>query len=224
LAEIPTQPLDHAATRIVTELAAALLPHLKETVSAELTKTIEALPLNIDREVEETLSSLRRLQVLFEDMAAALNSAKSSALRVSNELLPLSRACETLNVVIERIEQFAAKPELDVSEMHVLLRSMEAAISDWEGVLKANGRAQTKELSEFSAEVSELMGGMNALPAIMRETLEKALPTGAEKYRSAGESLRLLEAKLARLEKIVLAEGFVLIVFFAAIAAALFLK
>jgi len=158
--EATKHQLDHATARIVTELAAELLPHLKETVSAELTRTIESLPVNVDREIEEVLSSLKRLRALFEDMTGALNTAQNSALRVSSELFPLLSACGTLCAATERLEQLAVKLSTDdiVKVNEKLLHSLEASFADWAGILKANGRAQTRELSEFSAEVSEQVG------------------------------------------------------------------
>ena len=224
-----TTNLDHATARIITELADALLPGLKEAVAAELARTIESLPA-VDRELEETLSSLRRLRALSEEMTAALNSAQDSALRVSDGLLPLSRMCETMNAAIERLEQLAPKTE-EPDENHAaasgeILRSLEANLSDWGGILKANGRAQTRELSEFSAEVSEQVGWMKSgMPGMVGEILEKTLSSRIEEQaRTTGENARALEARLSRLEKtgkIILAEGLVLLAFLAAIAAAL---
>ena len=200
----PSYSPDHATARIVEELAAALLPHLKETVSAELTRTIKSLPINVDREVEEALASLKRLQVLFKDMEKTLKSVQSSVSLLSNELLPLSQTCETLNAASERLEQLAANPDVNVAETNELLRAIAASLSEWEGILKANGRAQTKELSEFSAEVSEQVGWMkSAMPGIMEEILEKTLSSSTEEWiRTVGESVRTFETRLARLEKI----------------------
>ena len=227
--ETPERQLDHATARIITELAAVLLPHLKETVSAELTKTIESLPINVDREVEEALSSLKRLQVLFEDMTNALNSAQSSALRLSNELLPLSRTCEILNTATARLEQLASESSIDSVQVNEILRSIEMSISDWGGILKSSGRAQTKELSEFSAEVYDMVGGMKSiLPTMLGEILEKTLSSRTEDWlRTTGENSRVLEARLSKLEKIAkvtLAGGVVLLILLAAAAAMLYLK
>ena len=223
----PEHPLDHTTARIVSELASALLPHLKEAVSAELSRTIESLPLNIDREVEEALSSLRRLQALFEDVAKTLGSAQSSALLLSNELLPLSRTCETLNAATARLEQLAGKPDANGGEVSELLRALESGLSDWAGILKANGRAHTKELGEFSAEVSDQVGWMKSgMPQMVGEILEKTLSSRDEELSKAmGESVRTLEARLAGLEKtakIILAEGVAFVTLLAALAAALY--
>jgi len=232
--EAPKQQLDHATARIVTELAAALLPHLKETVSAELIKAIESMPVNIDREVEEALLSLKRLQALVEDMTGALNSAQSSASRLSNELLPLSRTCETLIAATTRIEQLMSeKPEMNngVQANDELLRSLETNLHDWGGILKANGRAQTKEFSEFSTEISEQVSWMKSnMPDILRETLGKMLSSRAEESLSIGEvgkNVHSLEDRLTKLEKIgkmILAGGIVLIAVLTAAAVALYFK
>ena len=217
---------DHATTRIITELAAELLPHLKETVTSELARTLESLPVNIDREVEQALSSLKRLQAVFEDMTVALNSAQRAAQRVSNDLLPLSRMCETLRAAIERLEELTAKPDVKETPLDELVRSFEAIISDWGGILKASGRAHTKELNEFSAEVTELVGDMkSSLPAMLGEILGKALLSHTEELtKASGESVRTLETRLTRLEKIILTGGAVFFACLAAIAAALFLR
>jgi chromosome segregation ATPase len=224
----PNNSPDHATARIVEELAAALLPHLKETVSAELTRTTKSLPINVDREVEEALASLKRLQVLFKDMEKTLKSVQSSVSLLSNELLPLSQTCETLNAASERLEQLAANPDVNVAETNELLRAIAASLSEWEGILKANGRAHTRELTEFSAEVSEQVSWMKSgIPVMVEEILKKTLSPRTEECRTADESARALDTRLARLEKIgtiILAEGIVFVAFLAAIAAALYCK
>ena len=221
-------PTDHVTARIVTELAAALLPHLKETVSAELTRTIESLPVNVDRQVQEALSSLGRLQTFFEDMTGTLNSAQSAASLLSNELLPLSRTCEILKAAAARLEQLPAEPDTNGAKVNEILLSLEASLSGWGGILRANGHAQTKELSEFSAEVSEQVGWMKSvMPQLVGDILEKKLSPQVEESQTAGEKILALETRLARLEKIakiILAEGIVFIVLAAALAAALFFR
>jgi len=228
-AETTERPLDHATARLITELAAALLPYLKETISAELSRAIESLQINADREAKEEFPSLKRIQVLFEDMTNALNSAQSSALSVSNELLYLSRACENLSAATARIEQLASGAPADSARINEILHSMEVSINDWGGILKSSGRAQTKELSEFSAEVYELIGGMKSiLPTTLGEILKNALSSYTEEwFRTTGENARALETRLTKLEKItkiILAEGVVFIVCLAAIALALYVK
>ena len=186
------QQLDHTTARIVEELAAALLPHLKEVLSTEL--------------------------------AEVLSSAERSASRLSDDLRPLSGACEMIQTATERLEQISNKSggaQVDDE----LLRSISASLLDWEGILKANGRANTRELNEFSAEVSEQVGWMkSSLPEVLEEELQKALRKAflphTEENRAISESVRALEVRFTRLErigKIILVEGIVLI---AALAAA----
>jgi len=222
--------LDHTTARIVAELADALLPRLRETVSAELSRTIESLPVNINREVEEALSFLRRFQVLFEDMAMVLNSAQSSASRLSDDLLPLSSACEMMKAATERLEQMSKPGGVQAAAQmnDGFLSSVEASLRDLEGILKADGRAHTKELNEFSAEVSEQVGWMKSnLPTVLEEALEKTLKEALQKeflphtseHGAISESVRTLETRLARLEKIgkvILVEGMVLVAVLAA--------
>jgi len=222
------QQLDHTTARIVEELAAALLPHLRETVSAELSRTIESLPMNIDREVEQALASLRRFQALFEDMAEVLNSAQSSASQLSGDLSPLASACEMMKTATERLEQMGKPGETQVNGE--FLNSVETSLRDWEGILKADGRAHTRELEEFSAEVSEQVGWMKSdLPAVLEGALGKALKDALQKEflphagesRAIFEGVRALEARLARLEKIgkvILVKGMILITALAAAA------
>ena len=219
---------DHVTTRIVTELAAALLPNLNETVSAELTRTIEALPVNVDRQVEGVLSSLRRLQALFENTAVTLESAQSSASLLLDELLPLSHTCDTLKSTAERFERLAVKPDTYDANVDELLLSLKASLSDWGGILKAEGCAQTKELSEFSAEVSEQVGWMKStMPQLVGDILEKTLSSRVDENQIIVEKFHALEARLSKLEKIgniILAGGFVFTVFAAVIAAVLYFR
>lgn len=227
-----SKQLDHATARIITELAAALLPQLKDAISAEVTRAIQSLPISVDREVEEVLSSLKRLQAFSEDMTTAFSSAQSSASQVSSELLPLLRMCETLNAATVRLEQFASNDGAEENAIQMtneLLRSLEANLSDWEGILKANGRAQTRELSEFSTEVSEQVSWVTSgMSQMVGEILDKTLSSRIEEWsQAANENTRVLEARLARLEKIgrmILAGGFALVASLAVIATVLYLK
>jgi hypothetical protein len=223
--EAQTHQPDHATTRIVTELAAALLPHLKETVSSELTRTIESLPINVDRELKEALSSLKHIRAVCEDMKAALGSAQSAASLLSQELLPLPRACETMNEATVRLEQLMTKLDaLEAAQTNETLRSLEAAVHDWRGILKANGRAQTKELIDFSAEVAEQVGWLkSSVPVMVEEILEKKLqPSGGEQPRTSAESVSALETRLIKLEKMIIVGGIFMIAFCTVIAAVLF--
>jgi len=223
------QQLDHTTARIVEELAAALLPHLKETVSAELARTISALPVNIDREVEKSLASLSRFQKLFEDMAGALDSAQSSVARLSGDLRPLSRTCEIMEAATERLEQLAVKPDKNNGTQvnEALIRSLEETLHDWGGILKANGLAHTKELKEFSAEVSEQVGWIKSnMPVFLEKELKKTLLPYIEESRAVAENVRTLDDRLTSLEKIgkiVLVEGIILIAVLVAAAVLYFM-
>jgi len=223
---IQEKQLDHTTARVVAELASALLPHLKETVSSELALATAAMPINVSREVEEALTSLRRIQAFSESLAAALDSAQNSASRLSDGLKPLTQASEAINDAAARIERLAAKQPDEGNNAQItkeLLRALEENLRDWGGILKANGNAHTKELNEFSAEVSEQVSWMkSSLPEKLKDAFlpaEKALLSRAEDSRAITESVKALDARLTRLEKtgkIVLVEGIVLIMVLAA--------
>ena len=217
---ISERPLDHATARIVAELAAALLPTLtsdvRETVAAEIAKGTPAPPANmassetaasftaaeasVERSVSELSSSMERLRERMESAAARLTQAADELARQSSgQFSALSSALASV------------KPGLDdetLEDVTGLLRFLKEAIPGWEGVLKADGRMQTRELSEFSAEMSELAKDIKlSLAAAVRENAEKGAVRDEERRRLLEESGRMTERRLEKLEKIVILTG-----------------
>ncbi|MDR1740255.1 MAG: hypothetical protein LBR38_00180 [Synergistaceae bacterium] len=85
---------------------------------------------------------------------------------------------------------------------------MKQSITEWEGVLKADGRAHTRELSEFSAEMSEVIKDMKgSVTALVREAVEHETSRDAEWRLMLKKTEQNLERKLARLERIALILG-----------------
>jgi hypothetical protein len=222
--DAPDRPLDHATARIVAELATALLPPLQAAVAAEVEKAIGALPRQTSQAFEETLTVLKQLRVSCEEIVTALNAAKNSIRETSVDVLPsLSEVCGRLNVIVENLSRFVEAANLDETEK--LLHTVEVGISKWEGILKAEGRVQTRELSEFSSEVLELTKDMkSSLPQTLKENVEKALMShGDEWVRSVGENVRALETRLMKIEKLFALLGAFVALCLAAIAATVFM-
>jgi hypothetical protein len=203
------RPLDHATARIVAELAAALLPHLRETLAAELKTAVETLSTRANQGVEETLSALDRLKATSADVVDSLDAAGASMREISFGVLPsLSRICERLDAFDVRPAAEAGAPDA-AKRLDALLDALKNAILKWEGVLKADGHAQTRELSEFSSELSELMRDMGvSLPQTIKDTAERAITSRDDEWMKAAlENRQVMEKRLARLEKMVVASG-----------------
>jgi DNA repair exonuclease SbcCD ATPase subunit len=224
--------LDHVTARVVAELAAVLLPPLETAVAVEVSKALNALPKRSDQAFNETLTSLKQLQESGEAIAGALNAAKDSIGETSADILPaFSRISERMDVAAAQLEQCISqlveqaiagpKAKFDaLGEVTKSLHTVESAISNWEGILKAEGRVQTRELSEFSSEVLELVKDMRSdLPRALRETVEKAVASRDDEWtRVVRESSQAIEAKLAGFEKIVALVGIVIVTSLAVIA------
>lgn len=167
------RPLDPTTARIVAELAEALLPRLKEAVMEELSAATRVLPQKTGRDVEETLAALKRLREAADSVASSLAAVE----KVIEETAVGTQA--GIERLLRDLEPSVARIESNVDtadEATTLLRSLEAAIPDWEGVLKADGRAHTRELSELSAEMSELLRDTRtSLLSEVRGAVEKEL-------------------------------------------------
>jgi hypothetical protein len=189
------RPLDHATARIVAELAAALLPSLssdvREAVAGEIGRAGSETAASFTAAGMSVRQSVSGLSSSMEDVAARLTrTADELARQSSGQFTALSSALETLE------------------DMAGLLRFLKEAIPGWEGVLKADGRMQTRELSEFSAEMSELAKDMKLnLTAIARESAEKNAVRDEERRKLFEERGRAMERRLARLEKIIVLTG-----------------
>jgi hypothetical protein len=205
------RPLDHTTARIVAELAGALLPRLRETVAGELTRMTEFMPGLANEGAEEALAAMNRLKNTINAMTDLLDTAKCSLERVTEG------AFEKLERMPEQLETFAAQLKDDgerATETTQLLRTLERAIPAWEGVLKADGRAQTRELSEFSSEISEMLRDLQAglLSAVGETVKRENEKRGVQVEGLLLENGRLLERRVARLEKITVATGLIAII------------
>jgi ABC-type transporter Mla subunit MlaD len=196
--DVDDRPLDHTTARVVVELAGTLLPRLEEIIVAELGKAVEALPDRTNRGVEETMAALARLTKASDEIAASLDTAEESVRNVSNGVLP------AFSNICEQLDSFAARSASSVEAAGAKgLQALREAMANWEGVLKADGRAQTRELSEFSSELSDLTRGLESiLPQAVRDAVEKAMTIRQGEWEKAMlEQKQTLENKLARIEK-----------------------
>ncbi|MDR1376772.1 MAG: hypothetical protein LBJ22_04605, partial [Synergistaceae bacterium] len=116
-------------------------------------------------------------------------------------------------------ETFASKTLVPETLAPETLNVLKNAISNWEGVLKADGHAQTRELSEFSSEISELLRDMGAsLPQTLKDAAEKAMASRGDQWAAVLlESRRVMEKRMARLEKIMVVSGAVSAILLAAV-------
>jgi hypothetical protein len=202
--------LDHATARIVAELAAALLPPLTAGVKAAVAEEIAKRTENEESARQTASSSIERFGERMEEAAARLTRvAEELARQSSGQFAALSSALASV------------KPALDdeaLEDVAGLLRFLKEAIPGWEGVLKADGRMQTRELSEFSAEMSELAKDIKlSLAASARESAEKGAARDEERRRFAEESARAMERRLTRLEKIAVSAGVISALFWVAV-------
>jgi ABC-type transporter Mla subunit MlaD len=221
---------------LAAALLPSLTSDVKEAVAAEVARGARqaaALPERRGEDAGEELVSLHRASLQrFSETAASFAAAEASVERSVSELSSLmERFCERMEGVAARLAQAAddlarqssgqftalsstlasVKSGLDdetLEDVAGTLRFLKEAIPGWEGVLKADGRMQTRELSEFSAEMSELSKDMKlSLAAIVRESAEKGAARDEERRKAAEENGQAMERRLARLEKIAVLTG-----------------
>ena len=204
------RPLDQTTARIVTELAAALLPQLKETLDAKLAQAAEVFSPLASRDLMETLTVLKQLQENSDAISATLLSAERAMQKTSLASSPqLESLYQTINTAAAQIN---ANTE-SIGETARLLGLLETAVPDWEGVLKANARAQTRELSELAAEMSELLKDtklslLRTVKETTQETMEKEISLREGRIRQEiRENEKIAAERLARLEKLVILWG-----------------
>jgi chromosome segregation ATPase len=205
------RPLDHTTARIVAELAAVLLPRLRETVAAELAEMAESMPRLTNEGAEEALAALNRLKSAADATTDLLDAARRSLESVT------AGVSEKLERLPEQLETFAAQlrdGDEKATEAAQLLRTLERAIPAWEGVLKADGRAQTRELSEFSSEISEMLRDTQTslLSAVGDAVKKEGEGRDARVEEFLLESGAPVERKMARLEKITVAAAFIVVI------------
>ena len=177
-------PLDHASARIVAELAAQLLPPLRETLS-EVRVRENAEQDEAWRKLREALDGLaeRRAQPEGSERWDALSrSLEETSCRLSSLEEGVGRF-EALLRDSPSLPQFPCEPapqtnapkEESPSEsarLDSLSELMENRLPAWEGLLRAHGRAQSQELNALSLELAELQ---NEARNTLAQTLEKRL-------------------------------------------------
>ena len=199
-------PLDHASARIVSELAARLLPPLREELSA--LRTLED---------EEKDAAWRRIREAVSELAARP--------RVEPEGDPahweaLARSLEDTNRRIALLEGAISQPKAAVENIAELQRApasshpdsspsngvgapfppereaplldlMENRIPIWEGLLRAHNQAQSRELNALSVELAELQNETReAMARTLREALEQELADCGAQWSRRLEALR----------------------------------
>jgi ElaB/YqjD/DUF883 family membrane-anchored ribosome-binding protein len=194
------RPLDHATARIVSELAAALLPRLRETVATEILRATD--PLRINERVEETLAALERIKNAADEAAILQDATKRSSEQTISGAL---NQVEHLSVLLETFAEYLRNEDERATETTQLMEVLQKAIPAWEGILKADGRAHTRELSELSSEISEVLKDTRtSLLSVVNEAVEKESEKRDARLK---ELLRehggIVERRMARFEKIV---------------------
>ncbi|MDR2529136.1 MAG: hypothetical protein LBD04_09000 [Synergistaceae bacterium] len=211
----PEQSLDHATARVVKELADALLPSLREAVREDLTA---ALSIRTGH-VGELADVLGRLREAGNGADAALRDAVKSLNGAAEEArAALTSACQRLEAFVPGVPK-EDQPQVS-EEVRGLLHAVEEAVSNWEGVLRADGRAHTRELNAFSTEIADLV-------KVLVPDLGRMLGEAVEKTRSGWEAVlvrqRDAEARLGRLEKMTAALGAVSVFLLTAAVVTLYL-
>jgi hypothetical protein len=198
---IETSGKDAAA--ILAELRAASGEFKRRASFAALGNSLSAEPMDLTewKGFEEILASAEeRLSAAAVRLESAADGFFSE--RISNELAELvKRSASSSDPTQSALDGVGA-------DIVKLLRRLEEAIPAWEGFLKADGRAQTKELSELAAEISEIAQDTKiALLTGMRETAEKRAARNAEWKENLIEIERAMERRIARVEKTTLVAG-----------------
>ena len=198
-------PLDHASARIVSELAARLLPPLKEELSA--LRTLED---------EEKDAAWRRIREAVSELAARPNTKPEGDLErwealahsledTNRRIASLEEAMSKLGDAVENIAGLQRELTLsssspsDEEEGTQLPPDREAPLSDlmenripiWEGLLRAHNQAQSQELNELSMELAELQSETReAIARALREVLERELADCSVQWSRRLEALR----------------------------------
>ena len=242
--DLSERPLDHTTARVVTELAATLLPHIRETLAAEFSRAISLLsqsPPGLERNAEAVPGSLERMLDYFKEEVEGLEDRITNSLAKHLSSAPPQQGMEEqynrMEASLERLIQIAERShesivverseedKLVIAEIKKFTNIFDEMKSDWEGILKANGRAHTRELSEFSAEVTELLKEMrSSLPQMIADAVEKEVASrDAEWLQALRENGKATEGRLARFEKSIVISGAVAAAFLAIVALVLYL-
>ncbi len=198
-------PLDHASARIVSELAARLLPPLKEELSA--LRTLEDEEKDAAwRRIREAVSELAaRPRVEPEGNPAHWEALARSLEDTNRRIALLEGAISQLKAAVENIAELqrapaAASPDSSPSNEGApfppereapLLDLMENRIPIWEGLLRAHNQAQSRELNALSVELAELQNETReAMARTLREALEQELADCSAQWSRRLEALR----------------------------------
>lgn len=199
-------PLDHASARIVSELAARLLPPLKEELST--LRTLEGEEKDAAwRRIREAVSELAaRPRVEPEGNPAHWEALARSLEDTNRRIASLEGAMSKLGDAVENIAELqrapaAASPDSSPSNEKgapfppereaPLLDLMENRIPIWEGLLRAHNQAQSRELNALSVELAELQNETReAMARTLREALEQELADCSAQWSRRLEALR----------------------------------
>ena len=198
-------PLDHASARIVSELAARLLPPLKEELSA--LRTLEDEEKDAAwRRIREAVSELAaRPRVEPEGDPARWEALARSLEDTNRRIASLEGAMSKLGDAVENIAELqrapaSSHPDSSPSNEGApfppereapLLDLMENRIPIWEGLLRAHNQAQSRELNALSVELAELQNETReAMARTLREALEQELADCSAQWSRRLEALR----------------------------------
>lgn len=199
-------PLDHASVRIVSELAARLLPPLKEELSA--LRTLEDEEKDAAwRRIREAVSELAaRPRIEPEGNPAHWEALARSLEDTNRRIALLEGAISQLKAAVENIAELQRAPASSHPDSSPsngvgapfppereapLLDLMENRIPIWEGLLRAHNQAQSRELNALSVELAELQNETReAMARTLREALEQELADCSAQWSRRLEALR----------------------------------
>lgn len=199
-------PLDHASVRIVSELAAKLLPPLKEELSA--LRTLEDEEKDAAwRRIREAVSELAaRPRIEPEGNPAHWEALARSLEDTNRRIALLEGAISQLKAAVENIAELQRAPASSHPDSSPsngvgapfppereapLLDLMENRIPIWEGLLRAHNQAQSRELNALSVELAELQNETReAMARTLREALEQELADCSAQWSRRLEALR----------------------------------
>ena len=200
-------PLDHVSARIVTELAARLLPPLKEELSA-LRALEEGKQDATWRRIREAVSELAaRPRVEPEGNPAHWEALARSLEDTNRRIASLEGAMSKLGDAVEDIAELQRAPvpplpgssPSDEGEDVPLATDRETPLSDlmenripaWEGLLRAHNQAQSRELDALSMELAELQNETReAIARTLCEALGQELADCSTQWSRRLEALR----------------------------------
>ncbi|GHV44647.1 hypothetical protein FACS1894204_02110 [Synergistales bacterium] len=151
-------------------------------------------------------------RIVTEIAAAILEPLKNDIKKIIESRSPVGAAL-TADKTPDTPEK---SPKTEMSEdLQKLLLTIDGDIKAWKGILKAEGVAQTRELSEFSSEISELVRDikstlLSSIDETARASLEKNAERGERLRKLTEDALNRIEKRLLRIERIELVSGVIL--------------